>query len=114
MQEVITNAVTGEVTIRNFTPEEIAAMTPDPAVVLAQWRATASCSRMQLILALGETDFGRLQAARGPRTWAEKVRIDGAWAWKRNSQGVALLGSILGMDDAAIDALFVTAMGVND
>jgi hypothetical protein len=41
MQEIITNAATGEVTIRDYTAAEIAARTPDPAAVLAQARAAA-------------------------------------------------------------------------
>ena len=109
MFEVITNSQTGEVTIRNFTPEEIAAMTPDPAVVLANWRATAQCSRMQGILALGETRWNSVLSYRATATWAEKIVIDDASDWHRTSQNIAFFGYLLGLTDVEIDTLFTVA-----
>ena len=49
MQEVITNAQTGEITIRDMTPEEIAALAPKPEEIRAQRNALlAACDWTQL------------------------------------------------------------------
>jgi hypothetical protein len=49
MQEIITNAQTGEVTIRDLTPEEIAALAPKPGEIRAQRnRLLAACDWTQL------------------------------------------------------------------
>lgn len=112
MQETITNAQTGEVTVRDFSPDEIAAMTPDPAIALAAWRATAQCSRMQGILALGEARWATVLEYRTTATWAEKVVIDDSGNWHRASQNIAFFGYLLELTDAEIDSLFLVAMGV--
>ena len=49
MQEIITNAQTGEVTIREMTPEEIAALAPTADDIRAQRNALLSaCDWTQL------------------------------------------------------------------
>jgi hypothetical protein len=49
MQEIITNAQTGEVTIRDLTPGEIAALAPKPEDIRAQRnRLLAACDWTQL------------------------------------------------------------------
>jgi hypothetical protein len=113
MFHVITDCQTGEVTIRYFTPEEIAARTPDPAIVLAQWRADAKCTRMQGILALGETLWAEVLEYRATATWAEKVVIDDAGDWHRASQNIAFFGYLLGLSDTEIDALFTAAQTIS-
>jgi hypothetical protein len=113
MFEVITNSQTGEITIRDFTPEEIAARTPDPAMVLAEWRATAKCTRMQGILALGEARWAMVLEYRATATWAEKIVIDDASDWNRASQNIAFFGYLLGLSDADIDALFTAAEAIS-
>jgi len=113
MFEVITNAETGEITIRDFTPEEIAARTPDPALVLSKWRETAKCTRMQGILALGESRWAKVLEYRATATWAEKVVIDDARDWHRASQNIAFFGYLLGLSDAEIDALFTAAQTIS-
>ena len=112
MFEVITDSQTGEVTIRNFTAEEIAARTPDPAIVLTSWRASAQCSRMQGILALGEALWAKVLAYRETASWAEKIVIDDSGDWLRASQNIAFFGYLLGLSDAEIDDLFRTAEGI--
>ena len=112
MQEIITNAATGEVTVRDFTAEEIAAHTPDPAVALAAWRTTARCSRMQGILALGQTRWATVLEYRATATWSEVVVIDDARDWFRNSETIQLFGWLLQLTDTEIDALFVAAMQI--
>lgn len=113
MFEVITDSQTGEVTIRNFTAEEIAARTPDPAIVLTSWRASAQCSRMQGILALGEALWAKVLAYRETASWAEKVVIDDASDWHRSSQNIQFFGYLLGLSDAEIDALFTAADAIS-
>jgi len=44
MQEIITNAQTGEVTIREMTPEEIAALAPTADQIRAQRNALLAAS----------------------------------------------------------------------
>jgi hypothetical protein len=112
MQEIITNAVTGEVTIRDFTPEEIAAHTPDPASVLAEWRTTAKCSRMQGILALGETRWAVVLEYRATATWSEVIVIDDGQDWNRNSETIQLFGWMLNLTPADIDTLFLSAASI--
>ncbi|MDP1577834.1 MAG: hypothetical protein Q8L76_13940 [Cypionkella sp.] len=120
MQEIITNAVTGVVTVRDFTPEEIAAHTPDPSITLAAWRETAHCSRMQGILAIGETRWATVLEYRDQvatetqpaTTWAEVIVIDDARDWYRNSETIALFGWLLNLTDTEIDALFVAAAAI--
>ena len=49
MQEVITNAETGEVTVREMTPEEIAALAPTADEIRAQRNALlAACDWTQV------------------------------------------------------------------
>ena len=112
MQEIITNAATGEVTIRDFTPEEIAARTPDPAAILALWRATAQCSRMQGILALGEDRWAVVLEYSATATWAEQVVIDDASDWRRTSETIAFFGWLLNLTELEIDALFAAAAAI--
>ena len=116
MQEVITNATNGSVTVREFTDTEIAAMTPDHAAVLAQARAAMVISPMQGILTLGETEWGKVLAFRDgtnpdfpPATWAQIVIINSAGNWQRNSQNIAFFGYLLGYTDAQMDAMFIAA-----
>lgn len=105
MQEVITNAATGEITIRDLTLEEIAAMQPN----ITDLRAAMSCSRMQGILALGESRWATILAYRATATWAEQIVIDAAGDWHRTSQNIQFFGYLLNLSDAEIDALFQTA-----
>ena len=109
MLEHITDSQTGEVTIRELTAQEIADRTPDPAVILTKWRATAQCTRMQGILALGETRWNSVLSYRATATWAEKIVIDDASDWNRTSQNIAFFGYLLGLTDVEIDTLFTVA-----
>ena len=112
MQEIITNAQTGEVTVREYTAAEIAAATPDPAIALAQARASMVISPLQGILTLGETEWGKVLSYRETASWAEKVVIDSAQDWQRTSQNIAFFGYLLGYTDEQMDALFVAAAQV--
>lgn len=106
--EHITDAVTGEVTIREYglTPE-------DTARALASWRATAKCSPMQGKLALGQANWAKIEAYRATATWAEQVVIDSANEWRRNSQDIQFFGYMLDFSEEQMDELFRVAMQIN-
>jgi len=74
---------------------------------LAQERLTMTCTPMQGILALGETQWGVILTYRDTQaTWAEKVIVDGAQTWVRNSQNIAFFQYLLGLTDTQVDDLF--------
>lgn len=77
-------------------------------------RAAMACSRMQGILALGPERWGQVLAYRdAPGTsFGERAIIDCAGIWRRQSQNIAFFAWLLGLDDAAVDALFEAAMGI--
>jgi hypothetical protein len=85
---------------------------PDPAIALAQSRAAMVISPLQGILTLGEAEWGKVLAYRDTASWAEKVVIDSAQDWQRNSQNIAFFGYLLGYTDAQMDALFIAAAQV--
>jgi hypothetical protein len=61
---------------------------------------------MQGILTLGESEWGKVLTYRETATWAERVVIDSAQAWRRNSQDVAFFQHLLQYTDDQVDALF--------
>jgi hypothetical protein len=85
---------------------------PGPAAVLAAWRANARCSRMQGILALGQTRWATVLEYRATATWSEVVVIDDARDWFRNSETIQLFGWLLNLTDTDIDALFIAAAAI--
>ena len=91
----------------------------DPAIEMAQARASMVISPMQGILTLGETEWGKVMAFRDgtnpdfpPATWAQIVIINSAGNWRRNSQNIAFFGYLLGYTDAQMDAMFIAAAKV--
>jgi len=97
----------------------IAAPTPEPAPepptpeqLLAAERAAMSCTPMQGILTLGETEWAKIEAYRDSAPWGQKVVINSAQDWKRNSQNIAFFAYLLGYSDAQVDDLFRAAMQV--
>ena len=121
MQEIITNAKTGEVTVREYTAAEIAAATPDPAIALDQARAAMVISPLQGILTLGETEWGKVLAYRDGfdedgkpfSSWGENVIINSAQDWRRDSQNIDFFGYLLGYSPEQMDALFIAAAQVS-
>jgi hypothetical protein len=85
---------------------------PDPAIALAQARASMVISPLQGILTLGETEWGKVLAYRETASWAEKVVIDSAQDWQRNSQNVEFFAYMLGYTPEQMDALFIAAAQV--
>lgn len=86
---------------------------PDPILALVDWRASARCSPMQGKLALGQTEWAKVELYRDTEaTWAQRVVIDGAQEWRRNSQDIQFFGYMLQYTDAQMDALFEAAMQI--
>jgi len=83
---------------------------PDPVATLTQERTTMACTPMQGILALGEANWGTILAYRDTAPWQEKVIIDSAQIWVRNSQNIAFFQYLLGFTDTQVDDLFRAAM----
>jgi hypothetical protein len=82
---------------------------PDPA----EARATMpTISPMQGILTLGETEWGKILTYRETATWQERIVIDSAEDWQRNSQNIAFFGHLLDYTDEQMDALFIAAAKV--
>ena len=103
MFEVITDAITGEVTIRPYTPEEIAAwqFVPVPQEV-SRFQARAALMQAGLLetadLAVAASGDAFLQLA-----WKEAV------GFPRNSPSIAALAPTLGLTEADVDDLFRAA-----
>jgi len=85
---------------------------PDPAIALAQARAAMVISPMQGILTMGETEWGKVLAYRDTASWQERIVIDSALDWRRDSQNIAFFGHLLGYTDDQMDALFIAAAQV--
>jgi len=81
---------------------------PDPAKA----RASMVISPMQGILTLGETEWGKILTYRETATWQERIVIDSAEDWQRNSQNIAFFGHLLDYTDEQMDALFIAAAKV--
>lgn len=79
---------------------------------LARERQSMSCTPLQGILTLGETEWQKVLDYRETATWAEKIIIDSAQDWKRTSENIAFFGYLLGYDDEQMDTLFRQAKGV--
>jgi len=97
-----------------------ATATLDPAIALAQARAAMVISPLQGILTLGETEWGKVLAYRDGfdkdgkpfSSWGEKVIINSAQDWRRDSQNIDFFGYLLGYSPEEMDALFIAAAQV--
>lgn len=106
-QHVEKNAQTGEITIRDYTPEEEAAA---DAFALTSMRSSMIVSRFQARAAL-------LAAGLLPQVEAAVAAADPvtqmAWAdaieFRRNSPTIAALASAIGLTDTQLDDLFTAA-----
>ena len=103
--EFITDVRTGVTTSREYAP------TPaDLVLSLTLERTTMACTPMQGILALGEANWNTILAYRDTASWQEKVIIDSAQTWVRNSQNISFFQYLLGFTDTQVDDLFRAAM----
>jgi hypothetical protein len=92
----------------SFEPLPPTALEP----TIEELRAAMVVSPLQGILTLGETEWGKVLAYRETASWAEKVVIDSAQDWQRNSQNIAFFGYLLGYTPEQMDALFIAAAQV--
>jgi hypothetical protein len=100
--------------LKNTAPDwHEAEMSKPPQPSIEEQREGMVCSPMQGMLALGETRWQVIQDYRdNDATWAEKVIIDRAGDWRRNSQNIAFFQHLLGMTDEEVDGLFKIAMEI--
>ena len=105
--EVITNAVTGQQTIREYTAEEIA---DHAAAVLSAERAGMKVSRLQAKIAMMQA--GVLAAVEAAVAAADPA-VQMAWAdaieFRRFSPTILALSAHIGLTDTQLDDLFRAA-----
>ncbi len=99
--------------IRDALPHEL----PEPVSaeeLLIEWRNTASCSRAQGKIALGEAEWNRFQELRNDADlpWAMRVAADDTYEWRRNSQAMDEFAWLMGYDALGMDDLFLEAMEI--
>jgi hypothetical protein len=85
---------------------------PNPVADLAAERALMVISPLQGKLTLGETEWAKVVAYRDTASWAEKVIVDSALDWRRNSQNIAFFGYLLNYTPEQMDDLFRAAATV--
>lgn len=102
---------TGEITQRELTPEEVAALPPPPAPVVPQI-VTRFQARAALHLAGLLPQVEALMSHPDTPVLAKLAWAD-AQDFKRNSPTIAQMAAALGLDDAELDALFTTAAGID-
>jgi len=81
----------------------------DEAAELTKARAAMVISPMQGILTLGEKEWGKVLAYRDTASWQERIVINSALDWRRDSQNIAFFGFLLGYTAEQMDALFIAA-----
>jgi hypothetical protein len=110
------NVMTGEITTRDMTPEEIAALPPPPtpAEILAAERAGMVASRRQIRLALGEDACDAMDAVADDPSylWAMRDQIKSAHEWHRAAAEIDEFAWIMGMTPDQVDDLFRRAMAL--
>lgn len=97
--------------IREALPGELPEV--DPVAELARERARMVCTPMQGKLALGEAAWAEVEAWRDTyATWAQKVIINDAADWRRDSENMMFFAYLLNYTDEQMDTLFQAAMQV--
>jgi hypothetical protein len=76
-------------------------------------RAAMDCTPMQGILTIGETKWREVLQYRDTASWEEKVIIDSAQTWQRNSENIQFIGFLIDFDDDDMDAMFTAAVSVS-
>ena len=84
------------------------------ALALVKERAAMSCPSVDGIITIGEASWDKALNYRDEEstTFAEKVLIDGATVWNRNSHNVEFIGYLIGYTDLEMDELFRKAMAM--
>ena len=93
--------------------DEVVDMTQPAEPTIEQERQAMVCSPLQGILTLGEANWALVTDYRdNVATWSERVVIDSALDWRRNSQNIAFFQYLIGFTDEQTDDLFRVAMTV--
>ena len=91
----------------------VAPPAPTQEEILATERSTMTCSPLQGILTLGESQWNKVLSYRDNyASWQEKVIIDSALDWRRNSQNIMFFQHLLEYTDTQVDDLFRAAAKV--
>ncbi len=104
--EVITNAQTGETTIRQYTPEEIAAR---EAAALAASVPQSVTPRQVRLLLLGQGLLSQVEELIAAQDEATKITWQYALEFKRNDPLLTSLAATLGLTDQQVDEFFIAA-----
>lgn len=103
--EVITNAVTGEQTIRPYTPEEIAA-----AVAASQPQVPASVTPRQVrLLLLAQGLLPQVEALIAQQDEATKIAWEYASEFRRDDPLLLSLAANLNLTEQQLDEFFIAA-----
>jgi hypothetical protein len=116
MQRISVNVMTGEVTVVDLTPEEIAALPPPPPPVVP--REVTNFQARALLMNMPGSAAGRSLF----QDVDDTLRAVGGVEWQaweyttifpRNSQLIATLGAQLGLTDAQLDQMFIAAAAIS-
>jgi hypothetical protein len=84
-----------------------AAAAQKAAALLESEREAMTCTRLQAMLALGETRWQVVTAAIAAQPWEVRARFEDAAEWRRLNPLIAMLGGqVLGLTDTQLDDLF--------
>ena len=91
----------------------VASPAPTQEDTLTKERSMMTCSPLQGILTLGESQWNKVLSYRDNyASWQEKVIIDSALDWRRNSQNIRFFQYLLEYTDTQVDDLFRAAAKV--
>jgi hypothetical protein len=116
MQRTSVNVMTGEVTVVDLTPEEIAALPPPPPPVVP--REVTNFQARALLMNMPGSAAGRSLF----QDVDDTLRALGGVEWQaweyttilpRSSQLIATLGAQLGLTDAQLDQMFIAAASIS-
>lgn len=110
-QHIETNARTGEITVRDYTPEEEAAA---DALAVSSMREAMVVSRFQARAALlGAGLLAQVEAAVAAADPVTQMAWADAIEFRRNSPTIAALSSAIGLTDTQLDDLFNAAAQIH-
>lgn len=111
MTTPIAEYINGQVIVRDMTEEEQAAI--PPAVIEVPAEVTMRQARLAL-LAIGKLDqvAPAIESLEGAERDAARIEWEFSSAVVRSRPLVVMLGQALGLDEEALDQLFITAAGL--
>ena len=104
--------INGQTVVRDMTEEEIAALPPAPGPVIPS-EVTMRQARLAL-LAIGKLNqvAPAIESLEGADRDAARIEWEFSSTVVRSRPLVVMLGQALGLDEAALDQLFITAAGL--